>query len=59
MEVVALQCHDFHGNHDLRSGDYDCVASMDEAFDVAAVRRYLLDGPRVYGASLTPATEGN
>lgn len=55
---TCLQCHDFHGNHDLSSGPYDCAAEMEEAFDVAAVRRYLLDGPRVYGDPVTPAKEG-
>jgi ribosomal protein L37AE/L43A len=52
---TCLQCHDFHGNHDLRRGTHPYPASMDEAFDLSAVRSYLLDGARVYGASTHPA----
>lgn len=54
---TCLQCHDFHGNHDLRRGPHGFPARMDEAFDLAAVRRYLLDGARVYGAPTHPAKE--
>jgi len=56
---TCLQCHDFHGNHDLRRGPRDFPAAMGEAFDLEAVRSYLGDGARVYGEPTHAAKEDN
>ena len=56
---TCLQCHDFHGNHDLKRGEHEFPVSMDEAFDLEAVRSYLRDGARVYGAPIHAAKEDN
>ena len=56
---TCLQCHDFHGNHDLKRGEHEFPVSMDEAFGLEAVRSYLRDGARVYGAPIHAAKEDN
>jgi hypothetical protein len=54
----CLRCHDFHGNHQMKTGDYNYPSTLEQGVASQDVLDHLGAGKSAYGPVLHPAKQG-
>jgi hypothetical protein len=52
---TCLRCHDFHGNHEMATGDYKFPSDLERGVTIQGVLDHLGAGERAYGPVRHPA----